>query len=144
MCFIWNKSGKMENGKHVKNYIKWLEKHKGTCGSHSKVRPNYAEIPGMCLEWSGRVRTHRNRWKAWESIGRLRKTLEGAGNHQKLWKTSEAAEIVGRCGKMSEASERVAGDREDFQKACVTDQVMSQYVTSCHIRETNIFSSCSW
>jgi len=44
-------------------------------------------------------------------------------------KSSEAAKNVGRCGKMSEASDRVAGDRKDSWKACVTDQVMSQYVT---------------
>jgi len=30
---------------------------------------------------------------------------------------------------MSEALKCVAGDREDFWKACVTDQVMSWYVT---------------
>ena len=74
----------MGNGEHVKNYIKWLEKHRGTCRSHSKVRLNYAEIPRMCLEQSGRVRTYRNHRKGWESIGRLQKTLEGVGNHWKL------------------------------------------------------------
>jgi len=67
-------------------YIKWLEKHKGICGSHSKVRPNYAEIPRMCLEQSRRVRTHRNHQKVQESIER----------HEKL---SEAVEDIGSCRK---------------------------------------------
>jgi len=32
--------------------------------------------------------------------------------------------------KMLEAAEHVAGDREDFWKTCMTDQVMSRYITS--------------
>ena len=39
----------------------------------------------------------------------MQKTSEGA---RKLWKASEGAENVGRCGKTSEASECVAGERK--------------------------------
>jgi len=78
-------------------------------------------------------------WKSFRSRTELcRDTQNVSGAEWKSWNTeivgrrgklSEAAENIGRCGKMSEALECVAGDREDFQKAWVTEQVMSQYVT---------------
>ena len=43
-----------------------------TCENHSEVGVNYAKIPRMYLEWSGRVGTHRNSdVQAWLSLKAL-------------------------------------------------------------------------
>jgi len=49
-----------------------------------------------------------------EIVGRRGKASEDCRRCRKLWKTLEAAENIGRCGKTLEASECVAGDREDI------------------------------
>ena len=63
-----------------------------------RTMPRYPE----CV-WSGAEESEHI-----EIVGKLRKMSEGMGNHRKLWKTLEGAE----------ASERMAGDREDFGR-CV-------------------------
>jgi len=58
-----------------------------------------------------------------KKISKCRKIAEDVRRRE------EAVEGVGRCRKTSEASECVAGEREDFQKLRVTDRVMSRYMT---------------